>query len=108
VEPVFKDSLGGWRDPSNVRKVWREVRDELEMDGFVSHMLRKTVASFLVDSNVPARKISDQLGHSNIRMAQDRYLGRRLTDRRTAEVLEHLPDNDKTSHDHDKSEAFGF
>jgi integrase len=73
-----------------VRKVWRQVRDELEMDGFVSHMLRKTVASFLDDSNVSARKISDQLGHSNIRMTQDRYLGRRLTDRQTADVLEEM------------------
>lgn len=94
VEPVFPDSLGGWRDPSNVRKVWRQVRDELEMDGLVSHMLRKTVASFLDDSNVPARKISDQLGHANIRMTQDRYLARKLTDRQTADVLEGLLDED--------------
>jgi integrase len=54
----------------------------------VSHMLRKTVASVLDDSKVSARKISDQLGHANIRMTQDRYLGRRLTDRQTAEVVE--------------------
>jgi integrase len=45
LEPVFPDSLGGWRDPSNVRRVWREVRDELELEGLVSHTLRKTVAS---------------------------------------------------------------
>lgn len=90
VEAVFPDSLGGWRDPSNVRKVWRQVRDELDMGGLVSHMLRKTVASFLDDSHVSSRKISDQLGHANIRMTQDRYLGRRLTDRETAEVLENM------------------
>ncbi|HEY0575521.1 MAG TPA: site-specific integrase, partial [Pseudonocardia sp.] len=90
VEAVFPDSLGGWRDPSNVRKVWRQVRDELDMDGLVSHLLRKTVATFLDDSHVSTRKISDQLGHSNIRMTQDRYLGRRLTDRQTADVLENL------------------
>jgi integrase len=90
VEAVFPDSLGNWRDPSNVRRVWREVRDELELEGFVSHTLRKTVASFLDDADVSARKISDQLGHSKISMTQDRYLGRRLTDRQTAEVLEGL------------------
>lgn len=44
VEPVFLDSLGGWRDPTNVRRVWRAVRDEAEMDGVVN-TLRKTVAS---------------------------------------------------------------
>ena len=90
VEAVFPDSLGNWRDPSNVRRVWREVRDELELEGFVSHTLRKTVASFLDDADVSTRKISDQLGHAKISMTQDRYLGRRLTDRQTAEVLEGL------------------
>lgn len=93
VEAVFPDSLGAWRDPSNVRRIWRETRDAAELDGLVSHHLRKTVASVLDDSNVAVRKISDQLGHSKISMTQDRYLGRRLTDRQTAEVLESLFDD---------------
>jgi integrase len=90
VQAVFPDSLGGWRDPSNVRRVWRQVRDQVQMEGLVSHMLRKTVASFLDDADVSTRKISDQLGHSKISMTQDRYLGRKLTDRQTADVLEKL------------------
>lgn len=94
VEAVFPDSLGGWRDPANVRRVWRQVRDDAELDGLVSHTLRKTVASFLDDANVTVRKISDQLGHSKISMTQDRYLGRKLTDRETAEVLEGMFDSD--------------
>jgi len=57
------------------------------MNGMVSHMLRKTVASFLDDADVPTRTISDQLGHSKVSMTQDRYLGRKLTDRQTADVL---------------------
>lgn len=32
VEAVFADSIGGWRDPTNIRRVWRELRDELEME----------------------------------------------------------------------------
>ncbi len=88
VKPIFPGSLGGPRDPSNVRRVWRETRDRLEMTGLVSHTLRKTVASFLDDANVSTRKISDQLGHSKVSMTQDRYLGRRLTDRQGAEVLQ--------------------
>lgn len=97
VEPVFPDSLGGWRDPSNVRRIWRDVRDAAELEGLVSHTLRKTVASFLDDAHVSTRKISDQLGHSRVSMTQDHYLGRRLTDRETAEVLEDLlkADDDK-------------
>jgi integrase len=88
VEPVFPDAVGGWRDPSNVRRVWRQVRDDAEMTGLVSHTLRKTVASFLDDAHVSTRKISDQLGHSKVSMTQDLYLGRRLTDRQTSEALE--------------------
>ena len=90
VEPLFPDTLGGWRDPTNVRRVWRAVRDKLEMDGLVTHTLRKTVASYLDDADVSTRKISDQLGHSKVSMTQDRYLGRKLTDRQTADVLERM------------------
>lgn len=109
VEPVFPDSIGGWRDPSNVRKVWRQVRDELGMDGVTSHTLRKTVATFLDDANISARKISDQLGHSNIRMTQDRYLGRKLTDRETADALENLldPEGKKAKEDPKRTRDLG-
>jgi integrase len=60
------------------------------MDGPVRHTMRKTVASFLDDAQVSTRKISDQLGHSRVSMTQDTYLGRRLTGRQTAEVLEEM------------------
>ena len=52
------------------------------------------MTSFLYDADVSTRRISDQLGHSKVSMTQDRYLGRRLTDRRTAEVLEGLFESD--------------
>jgi integrase len=64
----------------------------LELDGLVTHTLRKTVATFLDDADVSTRRISDQLGHARVSMTQDRYLGRRLTDRQTADVLEALFD----------------
>jgi integrase len=70
VQPLFPDSLGGWRDPSNVRRVWRRVRDDAGSEGLVSHTLRKTVASVLDDAAVPTRKISDQLGHSKVSMTR--------------------------------------
>jgi integrase len=48
------------RDAAGVAR----VRDQAAMDSPVSHTLRKTVASFVDDSDVSIRKISDQLGHS--------------------------------------------
>jgi integrase len=107
VEPVFPDSLGGWRDPSNVRRVWREVRDDAEMEGLVSHTLRKTVASFLDDAHVSTRKISDQLGHAKVSMTQDRYLGRRLTDRQTSDVLDDMFEDPAESAEEDPEEDPG-
>jgi len=62
------------------------------MNGLVTHTLRKTVASFLDDAQVSTRKISDQLGDAKVSMTQDRSLGRRLTDRQTADVLEGMFD----------------
>lgn len=56
----------------------------------MTHTLRKTVASVLDDADVPTRRTSDQLGHAKVSMTQDRYLGRRLADRLTAEVPERL------------------
>lgn len=106
VQPVFPDSLGGWRDPSNVQRVWREVRtklgedapEQLDVSVLVTHVLRKTVASHLDDARVQRRKISDQLGHSRMAMTEDYYIARGLTDRATADALENLledPDSSK-------------
>ncbi len=95
VPAVFPSTTGSWRDPSNVLRVWRELRDELQMDGMVSHTMRKTLASFLDDAQVSTRKIRDQLGHARVSMTQDTYLGRRLTDRQTAEVLEGMLGSDR-------------
>jgi integrase len=98
AEPLFPSALGGWRDPSNVRRAWRQVAAEAEIDGLVSHTLRKTVATFLDDADVSPRKIADQLGHSKVSMTQDVYLGRKLTDRQPADVLDLMfGDDDATS-----------
>lgn len=110
--PVFPSDRGTWRDPNNVRAVWREVRaiaacGRCDADGrldghrcghadaggdqtLVTHHLRKTVATHLSDAGVPARMTSDQLGHSKVSMTQDVYYGRGLVDRQTADALETL------------------
>jgi hypothetical protein len=62
---VFPDALGGWRDPNNVRRVWREVRRELPFDGLVSHTLRRdrqtadVVEEILGGDAADQRKVSE-------------------------------------------------
>lgn len=63
--PVFPDSLGGLRDPSNT-----------------------TADTILDEAGLTARVIADQLGHSRPAMTQDVYLGRKVGSRRAAEALE--------------------
>jgi integrase len=52
-------------------------------------VFRKTCAT-LLEGELSARQIADQLGHAKVSMTQDnyRYLGRRLTSRRTAQTLD--------------------
>lgn len=62
--PVFPDSRGGWRDASNVGKVFRAVRGGSSFEWAKTPTYRKTLA--------------DRLGHSRVSMTQDVYPGRRV------------------------------
>lgn len=89
ASPVFPDSLGGLRDPSNTGRALREARGS---DGFAwvtSHVFRKTAATILDEAGLSARTIADQLGHAKPSMTQDRYLGRHSVSRATAQAMEH-------------------
>lgn len=86
--PLFPDSRGGWRDPFNLSRELREARGSGEFSWVTSHVFRKTCATLLDEGELSARQIADQLGHAKVSMTQDNYLGRRLTNRRTAEALD--------------------
>jgi integrase len=74
--PVFPDSAGGWRDPSNTSRDLRNARGPEQFAWVTSHVFRKTAATELDRAGLSARQIADQLGHSKVSMTQDRYLGR--------------------------------
>lgn len=86
--PVFPDTLGGLRDPSNTRRALRRALDRAGFDWVTSHNFRKTTATLLDDAGLSARLIADQLGHARPSMTQDVYMGRRAVDQRAADVLE--------------------
>jgi integrase len=86
--PVFPDSLGGLRDPSNTRRVLRETRGSEGFAWITSHVFRKTAATILAEAGLSARLIADQLGHSRPSMTQDVYMGRAAVSRATADALE--------------------
>ncbi|HEY0640939.1 MAG TPA: tyrosine-type recombinase/integrase [Pseudonocardiaceae bacterium] len=86
--PVFADSLGGLRDPSNTRRDLRSARGSEGFAWVTSHVFRKTAATILDEANLSARVIADQLGHARPSMTQDVYLGRKVVDPRAAAALE--------------------
>ena len=104
--PVFPDAKGGWRDRSNVGKVFRAVREGSDFDWVKTHTFRKTVATLLDESGASARMIADQLGHSRVSMTQDVYLGRRAGNAGNVAALEASnPDASRDSVDVDTSSS---
>lgn len=87
-DPLFPDSAGGWRDPSNTSRDLRNARGSEEFAWVTSHVFRKTAATELDRAGLSARQIADQLGHAKVSMTQDRYLGRRAVGNDAADALD--------------------
>jgi integrase len=87
-QPVFPDVRGGFRDPANVRRAFREARGKETLAWITSHTFRKTAATILDEAALSARLVADQLGHSRTSMTQDFYLGRRAVDSQAATALD--------------------
>lgn len=85
---VFPSVLGTLRDPSAVHKQWRTVRAALKLDRVTSHTFRKTIATLLDAQGISARVGGDQLGHAQISMTQDFYMGRKAVHTQVADVLD--------------------
>lgn len=87
-EPVFPDSLGGFRDPANVRRDIRDARGDDTLAWITSHSFRKTTATILDAAQHSPRQVADQLGHARPSMTQDVYMGRRVLNPLAADDLE--------------------
>jgi len=86
--PVFPDSLGGLRDPSNTSRDFRMARNAAGFSWVTSHVFRKTAATILDEAGHSARAVADQLGHSRPSMTQDVYMGRKVANSAAADALE--------------------
>ncbi len=85
--PVFPDTLGGLRDPSNTRRALRRALDRAGFQKVTSHVFRKTTASLLDEAGLSSRRTADQVGHARPSMTQDVYMGRKAIDARAAAAL---------------------
>lgn len=81
ASPVFPDTLGGLRDPSNTGRALREARGSEGFAWVTSHVFRQTAATITDEAGLSARLIADQLG-------QDTYMGRNSVSPATAAAME--------------------
>jgi integrase len=87
--PVFPgNDDGGWRDPSNTGKAFKEARERAGFDWVTSHVFRKTVATILDEAGLTSRVVADQLGHSRVSITQDVYMGRQAVGDAAARALD--------------------
>jgi integrase len=85
---IFPSTAGTLRDPNNLGKQWRKVRDELGMPGVTTHSFRKTVATLIDEDGLSARVGADHLGHAKVSMTQDRYMSRGRVHNEVAALLD--------------------
>jgi integrase len=85
---VFTSPTGLLRDPSNTQADLRDVFRRIGYPWVTSHVFRKTAATLLDEAGITARKIADQLGHSQVSLTQDFYMGRKIASEDAARVLE--------------------
>ena len=64
--PVFTRSSGDRLDPSNVTRLFHRLVREAGLPRIRLHDLRYTAASLLIRQGVPAKVVSDRLGHADV------------------------------------------
>ncbi|MBA8823824.1 integrase [Saccharopolyspora lacisalsi] len=82
--PVFPNTLG---DPRGKHNTGARRRDFRNRAGYPWVTFRRPVATILDEAGLSARQIADQLGHSEVSMTQDVYMGRRAAGREAADAL---------------------
>ena len=84
--PVFTRSSGERLDPSNVTRLFHRLVREAGLPRIRFHDLRHTAASLLIRQGVPAKVVSDRLGHADVAFTLSVYTHLYDDQRRTAAI----------------------
>lgn len=76
--PLFPSTAATYRDASNTSRSLRAALARSGHGWVVFHTLRKTAASEWQRMGLDARVVADLMGHAQVSMTQDVYLGRRM------------------------------
>lgn len=64
--PVFTRASGSRVDPNNLGRLFRRLVGESGVTRIRFHDLRHTAASLMIRQGIPAKVVSDRLGHANV------------------------------------------
>jgi len=70
---VFTSEVGTPVDPSHARRDFKKVCAHAGVPALSLYEMRHTVASLMVDADVPLREVADLLGHKDLEMVVKRY-----------------------------------
>ena len=70
---VFTSEVGTPIDPSHARRDFKKVCAHAGVPALSLYEIRHTVASLMVDADVPLREVADLLGHKDLEMVVKRY-----------------------------------
>jgi len=70
---VFTSEVGTPIDPSHARRDFKKVCAKAGVTALSLYEMRHTVASLMVDADVPLREVADLLGHKDLEMVVKRY-----------------------------------
>lgn len=73
VDLVFTSEVGTPLDPSHARRDFKKVCAHAGVPYLSLYEMRHTVASLMVDADVPLREVADLLGHKDLEMVVKRY-----------------------------------
>jgi integrase len=70
---VFTSEVGTPIDPSHARRDFKKICAQAGVPSLSLYEIRHTVASLMVDADVPLREVADLLGHKDLEMVVKRY-----------------------------------
>jgi len=75
---IFPNQLGRPRDAVGVRRELRRVAVAAGIPNVTPHSFRRTVATKLDVAGLSPRQVADHLGHAQVSMTTDHYIGRKV------------------------------
>jgi integrase len=96
--PVFPSRRGTWLSPHNVRRQWRQARQDTGLEWVTPHTFRKTVAT-LLDREANTATAAAQLGHASEEITSTYYVQKAHQAPDVSDLLDRLGAGRRDDHD---------